>query len=897
MIEEKLIRLNQLISNGVVHEEYKDINTSIFRTIYLNAGRLVEKIISDNYEWMENGKNRKNSDFKRSNVLSFVGYRGTGKTSAMLSFKDILEFCTKIQQYSLDQTNTPLWGVVKHQKVKFYTLDCIDTSIMEESENIFILILAAMFGKIQKFSNEKAQKINEYDNRILYQKFEKIYEDYVSINSKENTSDGYSAFEKLRNAASSQKIRENFEELVKLYLDIIDDNEQVFEKTTQKFLVISLDDIDIARRKKSNGKENWGTYKIMSTIYKYLTVPGVIVLTAYDYSNLQERCMNFFEIENGQREKYEKSTLQFIEKVFPIYSRLYMPSLINDNETAKNEIKISIERNKDNILKNFFTGDATKIFSIKEFVFFLLYDKTDVLLDYDEGKKHFFIPDTLRDLFNLIELLNKMDSYSHELEKENDIEKFLKNIEWLEEDCNFRYKEEILLGKKEESRLIDSWNELPVDQRGKQIVSVISRKNIPLGLDIKREYKLDINNAKKMKSNPEDVLKNLSKYNNSNVEYSYAELVHSIFHMTRCKDGYSKKLVACILYSYTLQLTEIYKLYLYNKRELSKEEFYFANRSYYKNKLVDTDIELKMERTRLYYRKLVNVIGKTICGKWAQYFFPEIIVRRTTEDDNAHTNFRHQLVIAGYISNRGVAFAFEFLESDSMETIALKIKCMLFIAMLRVDISRGSFNELECMKKAPGRYVVYFHQNEMEDIELTAFFKHTFLYVEFLNNIECLILNPIKNDENYKQIEFKIKAAFSDLWESYYNWDQKYGNAMIPFYNLDITYNMIKKLYLEYEQSYMDHVIIAMNDRNTPFMNEYKKMLNKFLKYLRKLDGRYYLERNGISLSEIFVECPFYKMIDELQNDSDSRVRISNYICNIGMDIVSDRVILDEPKE
>ena len=45
------------------------------------------------------------------------------------------------------------------------------------------------------------------------------------------------------------------------------------------------------------------------------------------------------------------------------------------------------------------------------------------------------------------------------------------------------------------------------------------------------------------------------------------------------------------------------------------------------------------------------------------------------------------------------------------------------------------------------------------------------------------------------------------------------------------------------------------------------------------------------------MECPFYKMIDELQNDPESRVRISNYICNIGMDILSDRMIKDEPKE
>lgn len=566
-----------------------------------------------------------------------------------------------------------------------------------------------------------------------------------------------------------------------------------------------------------------------------------------------------------------------------------------NNIISRNEIKISLEKNKDNILQNFVTGNRTNIFSIKDFVFFLLYDKTNVILDYDEESKHFFIPDTLRGLFNLVELLNKMESYSHELKAEEDLEKFQQNIEWLGEDCNFRYKEEILAGKKEESSLITSWNEISAGQRGKQIISVISKKDIPLGLDIKREYRREMGNAKKLRFNPENIKTN-PKYDNSDVEYSYAELVHSIFHMTRCENGYSKKFVACILYSYTLQLTEIYRLYLWNRHELPKEEFFSVYRNRYENKITDASIEVKAEKIRKYEKELLAVIGKTTCGKWAQYFFPEILPRRAVEMEPAYTGARHQLVIAGYIKGRGVEFVLSFMNSDSMEITALKIKTILFLAMLRLDVSKWDFKELECKRKTDGRYIIYFRQNEAEDIELTAFFKHTFLYTVLLNKIESLLLEPLENDGKFSQIKTKVKAVFSDLWESYYTWDQKYGNAMIPFYNLDVTYNMIKKLYLEYEQIHMDYVTITLNDKNTSFLNEYKKMLDRFVGYLKNLDRKYYLDKNGIPLSEIFTECPFYKMVDDLQNDPDSRVRISNYICNIGMDILSDRDIMTEPK-
>lgn len=889
---EQLIQLDRLISNGVVHEEYKDINTSIFGTIYSRAGRLVEKIIADNYEWGENRKNRRNSDFERSNIISFVGRRGTGKTSAMLSFKDMLDFYTKTQHFGLNQPTTSLFDMGKYQNLKFYTLDCIDASVMEESENVFVLILASMFSEIQRFAHEKTQKINEYDNRILYQKFEKIYEDYTSINAKENVQEGYSAFEKLRNAANNQKIRENFEELVTLYLNLIDNKEQNFSGSSQKYLVISLDDIDIARRKKGNGKDNWGTYKIMSTIYKYLTVPGVIVLTSYDYRNLQERCMNFFEIENGQREGCEKATLQFIEKVFPIYSRLYMPSLVNNKVISKNEIKISIENNKRDILKRF--DKKKNILSIKDFVFCYLYDKTDVILNYEEGKGHFFVPDTLRDLFNLVELLNKMEIYDHGMKEENDIEKFQHNIEWLEDDCNFRYKEEILANNKEESNLITLWNEMPVEQRGKQIVSTISKKTIPLGLDIKRKYRLDVYNAKKALGDPEKLKEHL-EYDNSGVEYSYAELVHSIFHMSRYENGFSKKFVACILYSYTLQMTETYHLYLWNRRCLSKEEFFSAYRKHYDKKVASEVLNSKKEQIKKYYDELVGIIGKTICGKWAQYFFPEIYPVRILKDENPYINARHQLVIAGYINEIALDFAFEFLEDDSIETITLKIKSMLFISMLRSDVFQWTSENLKFNMGKEGRYVLNFQTKGVADIEFTAFLKYSFLYTEFLDKIECLVLEQFKNDDKSKELKNTVENVFSSLWEAYYEWEKMYGNAMIPFYNLDVTYNMIKKLYLEYELGYMSPITIALNDKNTTFMEEYQKMLDRFKAYLENIDNKYFLKRNGIMLSEIFGNCPFYNMVDELQKDPESRIRISNYICNIGLGVVANRDVMDMP--
>ena len=75
MSEEKLIKLEQLLSNGIVHEGYKDLNTSIFSVLYSRGKNLLRKIIEDNSDWKQYGKNQKNTDFERSNIISFVGKR------------------------------------------------------------------------------------------------------------------------------------------------------------------------------------------------------------------------------------------------------------------------------------------------------------------------------------------------------------------------------------------------------------------------------------------------------------------------------------------------------------------------------------------------------------------------------------------------------------------------------------------------------------------------------------------------------------------------------------------------------------------------------------------------------------------------------------------------------
>ena len=894
MSKQKLIKLERLLSNGVVHEEYQEFENSMFSLLYSRAARQIEKIVSNNKLWVENGKAQKNTDFERSNVISFVGKRGTGKTSAMLSFKDQLEEHTKVNKYSVG--NIKLFEEKSMDNVKFYTLDCIDVSVLEESENVFILVLANMFNKIQKRTQGENQKIKEYDNRLIFQKFDKIYEDYISINSTEQSMEGFSAYERLRNAASSQRIRENFAELVKIYLNMLDSGMMNSFRSEQNYLVIALDDIDIARRKKGNGTDNWGTYKIMNVIYKYLTVPGVIVLTSYDHISLQERCISFFKDEKDGNPGYEEAAFQYIEKIFPIYSRLYMPPLKRKEFLNEDEVKISVT----NEGKRFFEGlnIPESILRIQKFIFRLLYSKTEVCFDCDETNKHFFEPDTLRTLYNIVELLNKLETYEHTFGNEEDIERFLNNIEWMEEDCNFRYKEEILNANKTESGLIDLWMEEPVKQRGKSIVSHMSRTILPLGLDIKKRYKQEETDAIRTGRDISN-LKKASIYDNSKVTYSYAELVHSIFHMTRNEKVYSKKFVACILYSYTLKLTEIYKLYIWNKRKLSKTQFFSVFRE--SNKNIDENTLEIIRKINNCHQVLNSVMGETIVGKWVGYFFPEIKIksnRNYSEIENPEGG-----TIISYITNPHEDLRILFESSAQQEMIMLKLKRIVFLTMMYVDINQFKMEDVS-WNIDHEKCIFHLKCNNPSDFEFTAFFKHVFLYVDYLNTLEKWILKSLVLKEKQEKTEnrmvidivkYKLQKAFDELWNEYYEWDHVYGNACIPFYSLDITYNMIKKHYMRYEQSVSQYLELSIGDKNTPFLMEYKKMLDSFKDYLNSIDETYGLKEDK-AFAKIFERCPFYRMVKALQNDQESRTKISDYMCDKARMIISDMNLEKQPE-
>ncbi|MCD7882748.1 MAG: hypothetical protein LUI87_03430 [Lachnospiraceae bacterium] len=861
----RILSLKKLLSNGIVCEDYSQFKNSVFSSVYDYATKLTEEIILANREYARL-RNRWNTEhnsaeFELSNIISFVGRRGTGKSSSMNSF------AMALRRYSGgDKTQSA--GDIRFREelqggnLKFHVLDCIDASELEESEDIFALILANMYAVVQARTRRNSSKLNGYDNRMLFDRFDRVYEDFVSLNQNVRKYEGYSTFEKLKNLASSQKLRGSFEDLVHLYLETLEGENDYAANARESYLVIMIDDLDMAKQKKEKGVWNWGCYKIMNCIYKYLTVPGVIVMTTYNEQNLYNHCVDYFKEQYDEgNEGVRTIASQFVEKTFPIFTRLYMPEW--NNKDLENEKRIRIElEGKGNVLKPF---QEQKFLSIKEFSLAFLGERTGIYFDWEGKKRHFFMPRTLRALYNVSELLMEMEAYDHALPKREELEKFEKNIERMKEDFYFRFVHD-KLNRAEEYQMFRSLQEYEIDRRAEMLVQKICRKTIPLSRRLRQERPELVADAEKGIISDDPVL------DNSRVPYSYAELVHSLYHMTRENGGYSRNLVSCILYSFTIYLTGTYRRYQFAKSRIGWSRCYELLQP--SGEAAGRPVLGERETEFLECHQILKgMIGRSVCGKWAEYLFPEVIP--VQEPSQIQYGQRKEYIV-GYVDNNRISFDASF-EMENAACFYNELRRFLFLCMLHTDTMVWPDEDMKCERIENRLEFSIKEEHTKGDFELTAFLKYTFCYAEFLGKIERMMNSAAAvamETEPYAERRSLMETAmqtlrdtFGTFREEFYSWEREHGSFMLPLYNLDLTYNLIKRVFQECRAENMPAIVMTRLGNSDSFITAFKRMLERFCEHLKTIDSAYRLTDTAESFEKAFRLSPFYQWLLDMETE------------------------------
>lgn len=369
------------------------IEDSIFFKQYSLAISSIAELVA--YNKILKNKNVQNEHSVHNNIIVFNGDRGSGKTSCMLSVKELL--CDN----SLKNEILPKLEISANRDIlaetNFFSMGIIDPIFFDERHNILELFIGTLF---KNFKNEEKNRRNsgkpvmEYEERNnLLQSFSKAKENLSLLNTNINLSEDDN-LEQLNDLVASMNVKDSLWRLVKDYI-----NTMYQSKNSQ--LVLCIDDIDL------NMSEG---YQMIDQIRKYLNIPGLVILLAIKidqlanvirikYSTDYEPLMEQKYENNEDKKKYEEIINQIVEryiaKLFPLSQRISMPD-VGDLLSWKTEL---LQENGEKVYE---------LPTLKNDILKLIYSRTRMLFYNSSRQVNFIIPLNLRDLLNFLHFLYNM---------------------------------------------------------------------------------------------------------------------------------------------------------------------------------------------------------------------------------------------------------------------------------------------------------------------------------------------------------------------------------------------------------------------------------------------------------------------------------------------------------
>lgn len=400
-MEQKKLSFNLDLDNRPYKEDILKTGGkgSLFEEQYHHAFIQLDQYLLALKKWDEN----KDPDLDNlNNIFAFIGDRGSGKTSCMVSVGHALIQKDK-GRYTVEELSI-LDDYQEIRKAKFHTIDLIDPTYFDSNNNLLSLFLAKLFASFREKEREESvtfeRRNHEKRNNFLEhlaQAQEKLRlmlgpdpEEYYE-NTLEHLTD-LSAAVDLKNAI--QTVEDDF-------MDYFDMNDTL--------LLLRIDDIDLSTDKAAEMAE---------IIRKYFIQPNMVVLMSVKMDQMkmakknelvkQYADLNRFEQRKArnsdlnQMEEIEESFNEMVEqyliKLIPQSQRIYMP----ESEYYRDRpLEITSERFE----------KPLEFCSVKNAVLELIFAKTRYLFYNSALTTSFMVPRNLRELLQLFKLLCLMDDY------------------------------------------------------------------------------------------------------------------------------------------------------------------------------------------------------------------------------------------------------------------------------------------------------------------------------------------------------------------------------------------------------------------------------------------------------------------------------------------------------
>lgn len=384
-------------------EDVEQFEESFFSEIYYSAATQVEEILI--YKNSQNPNDTYSENRVYNNIIAFVGDRGTGKSSSMMSFCKSLVEDNKSEYYSDNFENIA--------KSKFFTLGMIDPSSLHVQDNLLEIVISKMFKKFREDLRkpeiiercESEASLREIKEASIKQ-FQEVFNNlkFTSGNSIIYKNEAIDSLSKL---AYGLGLKESFTKLVDYYLGFMSLVEDKVENSTVKnMLLIEVDDFDL-------NIDN--SYQMLEDMRKNLITNNVVVIIACKIQqlissveeNIREEYKNILNAEDGRiHEPPTTSSNKYLEKLIPEDRRLFLP-----------EVSRLANRRECNITTIPSTGEDFSGVSVEEFILNQISSKLGLYIRQEDRNTHSIVPKTLRELINDYKFYSKLQNNGYSVEK------------------------------------------------------------------------------------------------------------------------------------------------------------------------------------------------------------------------------------------------------------------------------------------------------------------------------------------------------------------------------------------------------------------------------------------------------------------------------------------------
>lgn len=373
-----------------VKEKEESIFSDVYRAFFTELNDKLPDIRRDKFD-KSDAELRNNLN----NIFAFVGDRGSGKTSCMLSVAKMLE----------ENEKKPVPEFEKN-KMEFCVLETIDPSFFDEYTNILDIVLGRMFRDFRKKWEDGDQDcINERDQ--LLESFEIVKRTISQMNAKKNKDESFLSeednVERLINLSASVSLKCDIYKLIQTYLKFFD----------KKILVVPIDDVDL---------HSQCAYEMVEQVRKYLIQYNVIVLMALKIEQLDKvvektYLKNFSEMLPKKLlsiDQIADMANKYLIKLIPDSQRFVLPSIdvmYNKIVAIYEKAEKSTEDDLEFLNQKWNRNVVNSGYPARYIVLKLIFDKTRYLFYHMQGSTSLIVPHTLREYNQLIEMLLNMDDY------------------------------------------------------------------------------------------------------------------------------------------------------------------------------------------------------------------------------------------------------------------------------------------------------------------------------------------------------------------------------------------------------------------------------------------------------------------------------------------------------